>query len=202
MEQQEAEQALAIVRKVIQSTREDLIAHNWGLIWMFHAFTNLAAFASVGIFVERRGMPIVWYLVPLAIVAVVDLGSQQLLISGNTGVRSFVQWQVQGIWTTFIVFSVVVALALYLAHASPRLYCPILATTSGIGFAMMGVVFYRRFLAFAALFMLVIVLAPLFPELQWILLGLAWWVALFVSGLGMHLERRHRMQDETAAAIL
>jgi hypothetical protein len=40
---------------------------------------------------------------------------------------------------------------LYVAPASPRLYCPLLALTSGIGFAMMGVVFYRRFLLFAAL---------------------------------------------------
>jgi hypothetical protein len=202
MDQRQAEEALTIVRQVIQSTREDLIAHNWGLIWMVHAFTNLIAFASVGVFVERRGLPIFWYLVPLAIVACVDLASERLLAHGDTGVRGFIEWQVHGIWTTFIVFSVVAALALRLSQSSPRLFCPILALTSGIGFAMMGVVFYRRFFAFALLFMTVLVVAPLVPDIQWTLLGLAWCVALFVPGLSMHLERRRRRQDANATAIL
>ena len=36
------------------------MARNWGLIWMVHAFTNLAAFLAIAVFVEGRGLPILW----------------------------------------------------------------------------------------------------------------------------------------------
>src|SRR5262245_28390160 len=72
VDREEAEKALAIIRQVVQETRDDLIARNWGLIWMIHAFTNLAAFLTLGLAIEPRGLPIYWYLVPLAIVAGVD----------------------------------------------------------------------------------------------------------------------------------
>ena len=73
VDKQQAEEALSIIRDVIANTREDLVAHNWGAIWLVHAFTNAAAFASIGWFVERRQLPLVWYLVPMAIVAAVNL---------------------------------------------------------------------------------------------------------------------------------
>jgi hypothetical protein len=202
VDQAEAEQALKIIRNVIQSTREDLVAHNWGLIWMVHAFTNLAAFASIGLLIERPGLPVYWYLAPLAVVAAVDLIIERLLASKDTGVRSFVELQMHGIWITFIVFSAFAVIVLYLAGAPPPLLGPILAMTSGIGFAMMGVVFHRRFFAFALLFLGVMLVAPLLREWQWLAIGLAWWSALFIPGAIMHRERRHRTRDETAAAIL
>jgi hypothetical protein len=74
--------------------------------------------------------------------------------------------------------------------------------TSGIGFAMMGVIFYRRFFAFAALFLAVTVLAPVVEDVQWGLLGVAWGTALFIPGVAMHREYRRRIRDDTAAAIL
>ena len=65
MDKRQAEEALSIIRGVIEKTREDLVAHNWGAIWLVHAFTNAAAFASIGCFVERRQLPLFWYLVPI-----------------------------------------------------------------------------------------------------------------------------------------
>ena len=46
MDKDEAEKTLRIIRAVIQSTHEDLVAHNWGLIWIVHSLTNAAAFAA------------------------------------------------------------------------------------------------------------------------------------------------------------
>src|SRR5262249_56022017 len=66
MDREQAEQALAIIRQVVENTRDDLVARNWGLIWMIHAFINLAAFAWVGLVVERQRLAIYWYLPPLA----------------------------------------------------------------------------------------------------------------------------------------
>jgi hypothetical protein len=124
---EEAERALGIIRQVVQDTREDLVAHNWGLIWMVHAFTNLASFNAIGFFVESHGLPIFWYLVPLAITGVLNMAIIAVLHERDQGVRSFVEWQVHGIW---------------------------------------------------------------------------WWVALFVSGFGMHREKRRRTRDGSTAQIL
>jgi hypothetical protein len=93
VDREEAEKALAIIRQVVQDTRDDLIERNWGLIWMIHAFTNLAAFLTLGLAIEPRGLPIYWYLVPLAIVAGVDLAIVLVLVRRQDGVRSFVEWQ-------------------------------------------------------------------------------------------------------------
>lgn len=202
MNREEAEQALGIIRQVVQSTKEDLVARNWGLIWIVHAFTNLAAFASVGFLVESQALSIVWYLVPLAIVAVVDLSIVILLARRETGVRSFIEWQLHGMWTTFIVFSVAAAGLIYLMQAPPRLFCSLMAMNSGIGFAMMGLIFYRRFFIFSALFLVVMVVAPALPQIQWLILGLVWWSAMFLPGLAMHRERQVRMQRGPEAQLL
>lgn len=204
MDKEQAERALSIIRGVIENTREDLIAHNWGAIWLVHAFTNSLSFASIGYFVERRGLPVYWYLVPLAIVAAVNLLIVAVLAHRDRGVRSFIEWQMHGIWITFIVFTLAGAAFLHLANASPALFCPLIATTSGIGFSMMGVVFTPRFFGLAAMYVLVALIAPLISVAgaQWYLLALAWWAAMFVPGLIMTREKLRRQRDERATKIL
>ena len=96
----EAERALSVIRQVIQNTREDLVAHNWGRVWMVQAFSNLAACLaggtsraggrSSGICSHCRG--------PRPVIV-------QLLRSRDQGVRSYVEWQIHGIWSSFIVFT-------------------------------------------------------------------------------------------------
>jgi len=202
MDREQAEQALAIIRQVVENTRDDLVARNWGLIWMIHAFIILAAFASLGLVVERQRLPIYWYLPSLALAVAVNLAILLALVKREHGVRSYVEWQLHGIWLSFIGFTALAAALIYLADASPRLYCPLVAMTSGIAFAMMGVVFYRRYVIVAALFVPVMLVGPLIPDIQWLLLGLVWWVGLFVPGLAMHRERRRRVADGSAAAFL
>ena len=198
MDKQQAEEALSIIRSVIENTREDLVAHNWGAIWLVHAFTNAAAFASIGWFVERRQLPLVWYLVPMAIVAAVNLLCIGALVERDRGVRSYVEWQVNGIWITFILFSLAAAAVLQLSDARPALLGPLITVTSGIAFAMMGVVFYSRFFVVAAAFLVlaVVIAAPQVSRLQWYLIAAAWWTALFVPGTIMSWEKRRRRQQE------
>jgi hypothetical protein len=198
----DAERALTIVRSVVQNTRDDLVARNWGLVWMVHAFTNAAAFASIGLLIESRGLSIAWYLVPLVVVAMADAAIMLALTERDQGVKSFVELQIHGIWVTFILFSLAAMAVLYLSGASPRLLAPLMALTSGIGFSMMGVVFYRRFFLVATLFLLVALLAPLLPGVQWLLLAAVWWAAMFVPGLVMHHEKRGRAARGPRARIV
>jgi hypothetical protein len=200
LNREEAEKALGIIRNVIQNTREDLVAHNWGLLWMIHAFTNAAA-CLAGWYVESQGRPVVWYLVPLAAAGLFNIVSVLFLAERDHGVRSYVQWQIHGIWVTFIVFTAAFALVMHLSGTDPKLFGSVFAMTSGIGFAMMGVVFARQWV-FAFLFLAVMLAGPYLPGVQWGLIGLLWWAAMFLPGLSMHREKRRRAHDATATRIL
>jgi hypothetical protein len=197
----QAEQALGIIRQVIQNTREDLIAHNWGLIWIIHSFTNFAGTAC-GTLIDDRKLPVYWYLAPLGVLALVNIVIVQLLVTRDRGVRSFVEWQIHGIWVTFIVFTIAAVGVLHVAGVDPLLFGPVFAMTSGIGFAMMGVVFYRRFLVFAVLFLAIMLAAARWPGVQWWLIGAAWWSAMFIPGVAMFRQRRRRARDENETRIL
>lgn len=200
MKPEEAEKALGIIRNVIQSTREDLVAHNWGLMWMIHSFTNMAA-CFVGWYVESRGWGILWYMIPLAIAALLNIIIVLFLMERDQGVRSFVEWQIHGIWVTFIVFTAAFGLVIYLQKAEPFLFGTVFSMTSGIAFAMMGVVFSRQ-LPYAFLFLGLMIASPFLPGIQWLLIGIVWWCALFFPGLSMHREKLRRAKDESRAQIL
>jgi hypothetical protein len=202
VDRDQAEKTLQIIRDVIQSTHEDLVAHNWGLIWIVHSFTNGAAFAAIGVWAEANGRTLFWYLAPLAVVAVVNLLVIAVLIEKDSGVRSFVEWQVNGIWTTFILFSLAGAAMLSLA-GQPKLFCPLMALNSDFGFAMMGVVFYHRFFYVAALYAVAAVACPwVGPVRQWFLLAALWWLAMIVPGIVLHREKLRRLADDSRSKIL
>jgi hypothetical protein len=200
LNREEAEKALGIIRNVIQNTREDLVAHNWGLIWMIHAFINAAA-CLAGWYVESRGLGIFWYLVPLATAGLFNFVVMLALAERDHGVRSYVQWQIHGIWVSFIVFTASFAAVMELNHTDPKLFGSVFAMTSGIGFAMMGVVFSRQF-PFAFLFLAVMLAGPFLPGVQWGLIAALWWAAMFLPGLSMHREKRRRAHDATATRLL
>ena len=200
MNRDEAERALSVIRRVIQNTRDDLVDHNWGMIWLIHAFTNLSA-CLAGWVIEARGGPVYWYLVPFAVVGAVDIVIVQFLVKRDQGVRSYVEWQLHGIWWSFVVVTAVGALVLHLGGAPPRLFGSLFALTSGFSFAMMGVVFSRQWV-FALVFLAVAAVAPLLPGVQWALIGAAWWSAMFFPGLHLYLEKRRRSRDGTKTEIL
>jgi hypothetical protein len=191
---------LGLIRDVIQNTREDLVAHNWGLLWMIHAFTNASA-CLAGWYVEAQGWNVFWYLVPLALAGLFNMISVMLLATRDQGVRSYVQWQMHGIWTTFIIFTAAFALVMELSHTDPKLFGSVFCLTSGIGFAMMGVVFSRQ-IPFAVLFFLAMLMGPFLPGVQWGLIAVLWWAAMFVPGLSMYREKRRRECDATGTRIL
>ena len=198
MDRNEAERALSIIREVIQNTRDDLTAHNWGLIWIVHAFTNSTG-SAFGALIDTKGLPVTWYLLPLGILAAVNLIVVRLLMVRDLGVRSFVEWQLHGIWITFIIFSLAAVLVLHLAGAKPTLYGPVFAMGCGMSFALMGVVFNKQFFAVAVLFMVVMLVAAAWQPIQWYVIGAAWFVAMFIPGVIMHREklRRQKHGDQT-----
>ena len=201
MDKDTAEKALAIIRDVIQNTRDDLVAHNWGVIWMIHAFVNFVG-AAAGTMIDRQELSVSWYLIPLSAVALIDILLVLFLTERDRGVRSFVEWQLWGIWVVFVVFILAGTAVLQLSGAPANLFCPLFAMTSGFSVAMMGIVFYRRFLIYAAMFVLVMVFATMIPSVQWWLVGVVWWCTMFIPGLSMHRERKRRQLKSDDARIL
>ena len=90
MDKDTAEKALAIIRDVIQNTRDDLVAHNWGVIWMIHAFVNFVG-AAAGTMIDRQELSVSWYLIPLSAVVLIDILLVLFLTERDRGVRSFVE---------------------------------------------------------------------------------------------------------------
>ena len=201
MEREQAEQALSLIRKVVDQTRDDLVAQNWGLLWMLHSFSNLAAFVVIGLVVEARALPLPFYLLPLIAAGAVNGVCIVLFSKRDQGLQSFVEQQMHGIWGAFILGTGIAGLSLHLAHAPPSLFVYVVALTSGISFAMMGTVFTRKFFGVAAAFALVMAAFPFFPSGggRWLTLGGLWWVTLFGIGFTMH---RVRLSRKTTARIL
>jgi hypothetical protein len=188
MEKEQAEKALQIIRQVIENTRDDLIDRNWGLIWMVHSFINFAG-AACGTLIQRYDLPLYWYAAPLAAMTVLNILVVLVLVERDQGVHSYVERQLWAIWISFFVFTLAALAVMQILQARPELFSPLFALTSGFAFAMMGVVFYRRFLAAGALFLAVMLAAALLPGVQWWLIGAAWWLATFVPGFVAHRER-------------
>ncbi|MEX2315617.1 MAG: hypothetical protein WD669_00590 [Pirellulales bacterium] len=201
MDQHQAEKSLEIIRSVIENTRDDLIERNWGMIWIVHSFINFAACAS-GAWIDSRGFSVLWYALPLAVITFLNIIVVLLFMSRERGVRSYVEWQLWAIWIVFGVFTVLAIVTLHLTGANPSLFAPLFSINCGICFAMMGIVFYKRFLAVGALFLLVTLLAAWMPNLQWWLIGAAWWLAMFVTGLSAHREFLLRRQHVERTTIL
>ena len=139
MDREQAEQALGIIRNVIENTRDDLVTQNWGLILMTLAFVN-ATGIKCGTVIDQRDLQVIWYLVPLGIVALIDVAIAFVLVKRDQGVRSFIEWQYWGIWITFIVFTLAVLLVLHLRAQPSDTFGPICARTSVIAFPMCVVV--------------------------------------------------------------
>jgi hypothetical protein len=140
--------------------------------------------------------------VPLLAVTALNIITVLTLVGRDQGVRSYVEWQLWGIWISFLVFTLLVLAVLHLAGAKPALFAPLFAMNCGIAFAMMGLVFYRRFFAAAAMFLVVMLAAAWWVDLQWWLVGGAWWLSLFVPGFAAFRELRGRKRDERRTQIL
>jgi hypothetical protein len=201
MDKDQAEKSLAIIRSVIENTRDDLIERNWGVIWMAHSFINFAA-AACGAWIDSRNLPVFWYAVPLLAITVVNILVVLIFMSREQGVRSYVEWQLWGIWITFLVFTCIAIIALHIAEIKPSFFAVIFAMNCGISFSMMGLVFYRRFLVIGGLFFVVCIAAAAWPRIEWWLIGVAWWLATFIPGFTAHREHLRREQHEQRARIL
>jgi hypothetical protein len=201
MEREQAERSLAIIRSVIENTRDDLVERNWGIIWIIHSFINFAAAAS-GTWIDRRGLSVFWYALPLFICSLINIFVVLMFMSREQGVRSYIERQLWATWIVFVVFTGAGIVAIYLTQTRPSFFGIIFALNCGICFSMMGIVFYKQFLLVSGLFLVVAVAAAAWTSIQWWLIGGAWWLATFIPGWCAYRERSRRLQNAKRTRIL
>jgi hypothetical protein len=193
MDREEATQALALLRRVVDQAKDDSALQNWGAIWMLHAFSNGAGFVVTDAML-RRGLFTPWPYVALWTV----LNAANLLTifffkaKLPAGTRSFVERQVWLIWTTYVSAVSLVAVCNLLLGLDRLFAGPAMAVLAAFAFAMMGAMGRRWFVASGA-FVVDAIAASLFPRWQFTIFGVLFAAFQFAGGAILHAERRRRL---------
>jgi hypothetical protein len=191
MERNEAHEALAMLRKVVERARDDSALQNWGVIWMLHAFTNGGGFLATDVMLSRgladwRPFAVMW-----TCVVALDVGIV-FLLRRRAGTRSFVDRAIWATWSTFIGAVIVLAVINQMLGLAVGFLAPVVALMASMGFCTMGAVISRGWYFPAALFAAAsLVMAwPSARPWQFTILGVLWGTCQF--GAGAALERAKR----------
>jgi len=191
MERNEAQEALALLRRVVDRARDDSALQNWGIIWMLHAVTNGGGFLATNVMLSKgmtdwRPFAVMW----TAIVAV-DL-VLTFALRRKAGTRSFVDRAIWATWSTFIAAVILLAILNQMLGLSVGFLAPVVAVMASMGFCTMGAVISRGWYFPAALFAVasVVMALPGARHCQFAILGVLWGSCQF--GAGLVLERAKR----------
>ena len=190
MNREEATEALALLRKVVQQARDDAALQNWGPVWIAHAFVNGSGFVATDWLLRTRGAEHVtpYVLLWSGVVALNLLAIAALKQGGGT--RMFVESQIWLIWTSFMCACALVCI-LNFVMGTDRIFAGVaMGVLTAYGFAMMGGLMGRRWFAWSVLYALGASVAAWRPAWQFTILGVLWGVSQFVGGVWLMLEKR------------
>lgn len=190
MNREEAEKALALLRSVVSQARDDTALQNWGRIWIVHALTNGAAFASTQLLLwrdEQRRWPFaaLW-----SMVLVFNIGSIFVLKARRAGAKTFIENQIWSIWLSFIGAVMLLAVVNDLMGLRLLALGPVISILSAFGFSMMGAIMGRRWYLGTAIFGAMALAMAAWPRYQYLLLGVVWCVAQLVGGFWLEIDKR------------
>ncbi|MBI5515965.1 MAG: hypothetical protein HY909_19440 [Deltaproteobacteria bacterium] len=197
MDREEAAATLSLLRKVVAQARDDTALQNWGLIWLFSAFTNAAGFAGTQYLLEHgRGSP--WPYVGLwGVVFLFNGGFIAAFRVPPKGAPSFIERQVWSIWNTLIAAMTLVALLNYLLGLQALLFMPAVACVLfAMTFSVMGALMGRWWYLPAALWAALSLVMAAAPRWQFGLLAGAWLVSQSTAGGLLHRARRRALSQE------
>jgi hypothetical protein len=166
MKLEDAEEALAMIRRVISRTRDDTVLENWGLVWILHGFTNGLAFAGTNVLYLACVQSVTAYVGFWGCMLVLNLSLIVFVRKPTGGAITFVEKQIWATWLTFVAAVFLVAAVNHLL-GQPAFYLgPILAVLSAIAFATMGHLMSARFYRFATLHAVASIAMALVPRYQ------------------------------------
>lgn len=202
MERQEALEALSLLRRVVEHTRDDTALQNWGAIWMLHAFTNGAGFVATQLLLWRGYATPPPYLALWLPIIAFNLGTIRLLRRRQAGARSFVETQIWAIWTAFVVAVASTAFLNYFMGIEVIFLGPVTAVLAAVAFSNMGSIMGRHWFWVALVFLAGAVAMALFPSFQFLILGAVWAATKLAAGYLLHRARRQRLAAPPAAQVV
>jgi len=202
MDRTQAVEALELLRRVVGQARDDTTLQNWGLIWMFHGFTNGLGFVGTNVLMWR-GYDSPWpYVMLWAVILPVNMAAIFLLKSRHAGAWTFFESMIWLIWMTFVGAALLAVVANYLLGFSLVQLGPVVAILSASAFAMMGGMMGKRWFLGAALFAVATVAMAALPRWQFVILGAAWSVVQLVAGATLHGQRKRRLAAGPEARLV
>jgi len=197
MERNEAHEALALLRKVVDRARDDSALQNWGVIWMLHAFTNGGGFLATNVMLARglsdwRPFAVMW-----TCIVALDIGVV-FALRRRAGTRSFVDRAIWATWSTFIGAVILLAVLNQMLGLAVGFLAPVVALMASMGFCTMGAVISRGWYFPAALFAVAsLVMAwPGMRPYQFAILGVLWGSCQFGAGLVLERAKRRAMRAQ------
>jgi hypothetical protein len=203
MERNEAAEALALLRKVVDRARDDSALQNWGVIWILHAFLNGGGFLAThwmlrdGI-AHWRPYAILWTCVVAANSGLV------FALRRRAGARSFVDRAIWAIWSTFIGAVILLAILNEMLGLAVGFLAPVVAVLASVGFCTMGAVIGRGWYFPGALFAAasVVMALPGARNFQFVILGVLWAGCQLSAGLVLERAKRRALRAREPAARL
>ena len=201
MDQNEAQQALALLREVVGKARDEASMENWGPIWVIHAFFNGAAFCGTHQLIQFD-QPL-WTYVALWSGALF----LNLLVIGHFkpqkgGTRTFIQKQIWLIWTGFILANGLAAVVQEIQGLNHDTYAPVIALNAAFAFAMMAGVIHRGWILASIWFTAVAIGMAVFSTHQFLVLGVGWGLCQFIGGITLIRARKQRLLAQPPTKVI
>jgi hypothetical protein len=195
MDREEAAQALELLRKVAARARDDTALENWGLIWIFSAFSNGAGFFGTHL-LFARGEATPWPFAGLwAGVLAVNGGIIAKFRQKSVSSGSFVEKQIWSLWTILVVAMILLAVVNYLMGLQ-HLFMPAVGSLMlAMIFAAMAPIMGKGWYGPAALWALLALGMALVPRAQFALLAGAWFLTQGSAGVWLDRQRRRRLAE-------
>jgi hypothetical protein len=195
VERNEAHEALALLRKVVDRARDDSALQNWGTIWIVHAFTNGGGFIATDAMLLRgisdwRPYSLMW-----TVIVAIDLATI-FALRRRAGTRSFVDRAIWATWSTFIAAVILLAVLNQMLGLKVGFLAPVVAVMMAMGFSTMGAVISRRWYLPAALFAVASLVMARAPERQFLILGVLWGACQFAAGVALERAKRRALAEE------
>lgn len=190
MNQDEAREALAILRNVVNRARDDSALQNWGIIWIVHGVTNGLGFIGSGLMLNQGIDAIPPHAALWGAILVFDFAYIAVARRGKRGVQTFVERQIWSIWVAFLFGVLLTAGVNYLRGMQIFALMPIVAVLAAFALAMMGSLIHKVYFVAAVVFALLSQIMAALPGYAMYLFGAVWF--LFQTSMGSYLHRQKR----------
>ncbi|MGH7163423.1 MAG: hypothetical protein ACREID_08050, partial [Planctomycetota bacterium] len=150
MERNDAAEALALLRRVVDRARDDSALQNWGTIWKVHALTNGGGFIATDLMLWRGVLDWRPYAAMWTCIVALNIGLI-FALRRRAGTRSFVDRVIWATWSNFIAAVILLAILNQMLGLVVGFLAPVVAVMASMGFCTMGVAIGRGWYFAAAL---------------------------------------------------